>query len=160
MSDNTFAFYRLLVEEVREARRARRELSNIFLTLNIAGVGGLGLIVRDNGQSFDPALAAWFAGAMALVCLIWATSNRYYTRMLKAKYEIIGGYEQRLGEQPLRAEHSAMGGTKAMRAFTLERAMPWLFILGYALFFALQSDLELTPAWDWLAQRVAGLWPR
>lgn len=34
-----FELYKLLVEEAREARRARRELSNIFTTINLAGAG-------------------------------------------------------------------------------------------------------------------------
>ncbi len=149
MADTTFEFYRLLVEEVRDARRARRELSNIFLTLNIAGVGGLGFIARDSG-GLDPALFGWCAAALVLTSLIWATSNRYYTKVLKAKYAIIRGFEDRLGEHPLRDEYNAMGGTKAMRAFTLERIMPILFILGYAVFFAVQSGDWLEPLWAWL----------
>ena len=149
MADTTFEFYRLLVEEVRDARRARRELSNIFLTLNIAGVGGLGLIARDSG-GLDPALFGWCAVALVLTSLIWATSNRYYTKVLKAKYDIIRIYEDRLGEHPLRDEYNAMGGTKAMRAFTLERIMPILFILGYVVFFVVQAGPALDPLWDWL----------
>jgi hypothetical protein len=31
-----------------------------------------------------------------------------------------------------------MGGTKTMRAFTLERAMPTLFVIGYAAFVIIQ----------------------
>ena len=138
MTDITFELYRLLVEEVREARRARRELSNIFMTLNVAGFGGLGLIARDNG-ALNPALAPMLAFALALTCVIWGTSNRYYTGVLKTKYKIIGGYEDKIGEHPLRDEHVAMGGTKAMRAFTLERAMPALFIIGYSAFVFIQA---------------------
>lgn len=36
--------YKLLVEDVRDARRARRELSNVFMTLNIAGMSALGFL--------------------------------------------------------------------------------------------------------------------
>lgn len=138
MTDITFEFYKLLVEEVRDARRARRELSNIFLTLNVAGFGALGYVAGDDG-AFSPALLPMLAFALALTCIIWGTSNRYYTGVLKTKYKIIGGYEDKLGEHPLRDEHTAMGGTKAMRAFTLERAMPALFILGYAAFIAIET---------------------
>ncbi len=154
MADNSFEIYKLLVEEVREARAARRELSNIFLTLNTAGFGALGLIARDNG-ALGPALAPMLAFALTLICVIWGTSNAYYTKVLKAKYKIITDYEDRIGEHPLRDEHVAMGGTKTMRAFTLERAMPILFIIGYCGFLLLQYGQWFEPwckyAREWLA---------
>jgi hypothetical protein len=138
MPDHTFEIYRLLVEEAREARRARRELSNIFLTLNMAGVGALGIIAREQSQ-LDPTLFAWCAVALGFICLIWQTSNTYYNRALKTKYRIITAYENKLGETPLLEEYHAMGGSKVMRAFTLERAMPYLFVLGYVVFYFVQA---------------------
>jgi hypothetical protein len=156
MADNTFELYRLLVEEAREARRARRELANIFLTLNLAGLGGLGLIAREQG-GLNPTLFGWGAVALALTCIIWRTSNAYYNRALKTKYKIITRYEQEMGKTPLLEEYEAMGGTKAMRAFTLERAMPYLFVLAYVVFYLVQVD-----QWDdfvaWLQQQV--IWAR
>ena len=140
MSDLTFDIYRLLVEEAREARRARRELSNTFLTLNLAGLGGLGLIAREQ-SALDPTLFGWGAAALGLTCVIWRTSNVYYNRALRAKYRIITRYEQDLGQTPLFEEYTAMGGAKAMRAFTLERAMPYLFVLAYVVFYLVQAGL-------------------
>lgn len=142
----TFEVYKLLVEEAREARKARRELSNIFLTLNLAGVGGLGLIAREP-SALDPALFAWAAVALILTCIVWRTSNAYYNKALKTKYTIISRYEQELGQTPLTEEYQSMGGSKIMRAFTLERAMPYLFVLGYLVFFVVQtSDLDTIAA--------------
>lgn len=139
MADNLpFEIYKLLVEEVRDARRARRELSNIFLTLNLAGIGALGLIAREN-SALNPALFALLALALATTCAIWQTSMAYYTRVLKAKYEIIGRYEEDIGHTPLRDEYNAMGRSKAMRSFTLERIMPVLFVLAYVVFFVVQT---------------------
>ncbi len=139
MADTTFELYRLMVEEVREARRARRELSNMFLTLNIAGFGALGLIARDNG-ALNPALLPMLAFALVLTCVIWRTSNSYYTHMLAAKYKAIYAVEDQLGMHPIRDEWAALHGKRrAMRWFSLERAMPILFMLGYALFFAIQT---------------------
>ncbi len=157
MTDQTFELFRLLVEEAREARRARRELSNIFLTLNLAGVGALGVIARD-GDGLHPAIFGLCALALALTCVIWRTSNVYYTRVLRTKYQIIARYEERLGESPLKDEYVAMG-KKALRAFTLERAMPFLFILAYAVFFAVQAGgVDLQHWWDsardWIASRT------
>jgi hypothetical protein len=140
MSDYTFETYRLLVEEAREARRARRELSNTFLTLNLAGLGGLGLIAREQ-SSLDPTLFGWGAVALGLTCIIWRTTNAYYNEALKAKYKIITRYEQDLGKTPLYEEYTAMGGSKAMRAFTLERIMPWMFIAAYVVFYLVQVNL-------------------
>jgi hypothetical protein len=62
-----------------------------------------------------------------------------------------------MGKTPLLEEYEAMGGTKAMRAFTLERAMPYLFVLAYVVFYLVQVD-----QWDdfvaWLQQQV--IWAR
>lgn len=134
----TFEIYKLLVEEAREARKARRELSNVFLTLNLAGVGGLGLLAREQ-SALNPALFAWGAVALVLTCLIWRTSNAYYNKALKTKYTIISRYEQDLGHAPLTEEYQTMGGSKVMRAFTIERSMPYLFVVGYVVFFILQA---------------------
>jgi hypothetical protein len=156
MADNTFELYRLLVEEAREARRARRELSNTFLTLNLAGLGGLGLIAREE-TGLNPTLFGWGAFALGLTCIIWRTSNVYYNRALKAKYKIITRYEQEMGKTPLLEEYTAMGGTKTMRAFTLERAMPYLFIVAYIVFYLVQVD-RLDDLILWLQQQV--IWSR
>jgi hypothetical protein len=147
--------YKLLVEEAREARKARRELSNIFLTLNLAGVGGLGLLAREQ-SALNPALFAWGAFALVLTCIIWRTSNAYYNKALKTKYTIISRYEQDLGHTPLTEEYQTMGGAKVMRAFTLERFMPYLFVLGYVIFFVVQAgDLNtLTDAFGDLLRRL------
>ena len=149
----TFEVYKLLVEDVREARRARRELSNIFLTLNLAGIGALGLIARENSQ-LEPALFALCALALATTCMIWQTSMTYYTRVLKAKYDIICKYEDDLGHTPLRDEYIATGRLKAMRFFTLERIMPFLFMFAYAVFFVVQTvgvDTLIQTIQAWLA---------
>jgi hypothetical protein len=154
--DNTFELYRLLVEEAREARRARRELSNTFLTLNLAGLGGLGLIAREE-TGLNPTLFGWGALALGLTCIIWRTSNVYYNRALKTKYKIITRYEQELGKTPLFEEYTAMGGAKTMRAFTLERAMPYLFVVAYFVFYLVQVDM-LDDLILWLQQQV--VWSR
>jgi hypothetical protein len=154
--DRTFDIYRLLVEEARDSRRARRELSNTFLTLNLAGMGGLGLIAREQG-GLNPTLFGWGAVALALTCIIWRTSNAYYNRSLRAKYKIITRYEQEIGKTPLFEEYTAMGGTKTMRAFTLERAMPYLFVLAYIVFYLVQVD-RLDDVILWLQERV--VWSR
>lgn len=154
--DRTFDIYRLLVEEAREARRARRELSNTFLTLNLAGLGGLAFLARGDG-GLSPTLFGWGAFALGVTSFIWLTSNAYYNRTLKAKYRIITRYEQDIGKTPLLEEYTAMGGTKTMRAFTLERFMPYLFLAAYVVFYLVQIE-----RWDdlmlWLQQQI--IWGR
>jgi hypothetical protein len=154
--DRTFDIYRLLVEEARDSRRARRELSNIFLTLNLAGLGALGLIAREQG-GLNPTLFGWGAIALAMTCIIWRTSNAYYNRSLKTKYKIITRFEQEMGKTPLFEEYTAMGGSKVMRAFTLERIMPYLFVLAYIVFYLVQVD-RLDDVILWLQGRV--VWSR
>ncbi len=162
MAEHAFEFYRLLVEEVREARRARRELSNMFLTLNTAGFGALGFLAQGDGDKLDPALFALLAGALAFTCIIWRTSNGYYTLLLAAKYRAIYGLEDELGRHPIREEWDALHGKRrTMKWFSLERMMPVLFILGYVLFLVVQSgqfhfaDLaeQAQSLADWLRER-------
>ena len=144
---STFKLYKLMVEEVRDARRARRELSNVFMSFNLAGVGALGLLAREDGGHLNPALFFWCAFALALTCVIWRTSNAYYTHMLAAKYTTIYELEDQLGVHPIRDEWNSLHGKRAlMKWFSLERSMPILFIVGYAVFFAIQSggvDIEM-----------------
>lgn len=142
MSDTqTFELYKLLVEEVRETKRARRELSNMFLSLNLGGVGALGFLGSDNG-ALHPALVGMVAVALALTCLIWRTSNRYYTVLLDAKYKGIYEVESLLPHRPIQAEYERLRDSRRlMKWATLERAMPWLFVVGYVLFFIVQLGL-------------------
>jgi hypothetical protein len=158
MTDTTFELYRLLVEDVREARRARRELSNVFMSLNLAGVGALGFLARgENG--LEPGLFGWCVAALVLTCLIWRASNSYYTVLLRAKYEEIYELEDKLGISPIRDEWKAIQSKRRiMKWFSLERAMPLLFILGYVVFFAIQFGADgLAALWAQLAALIEGL---
>jgi hypothetical protein len=130
--------YKLLVEDVREARRARRDLSNVFMTLNIAGFSALGFLAKADGLP-NPVLFTLCALALALTCVIWRTSNSYYTVLLAAKYKNIYAIEDDLGVHPIRDEWQTITGKRrVMKWWSLERAMPVLFILGYGVFFAVQ----------------------
>lgn len=142
MADQTFEYFKLLVEEVRDAKRARRELSNTFMTVNLAGVGALAFLAGGGG-GLDPALFGWCAFALALICVIWRTSNSYYTVLLAAKYRELYALEHELGFRALHDEYESIQGKRALaKWFSLERAMPVLFILGYAVFFAVQIGGE------------------
>ena len=57
--------------------------------------------------------------------------------LLAAKYKNIYAIEDDLGVHPIRDEwQSITGKRRAMKWWSLERAMPVLFIIGYAVFFA------------------------
>ncbi len=62
--------YKLLIEDVRDARRARRELSNIFMTLNIAGMSALGFLARPDAGLQDPLLFSLCALALATISIL------------------------------------------------------------------------------------------
>lgn len=162
MAEQTFELYKLMVEEVRDARRARRELSNMFMTLNVAGVGALGFLAGGYGD-LNPALFAWCAFALALTCVIWRTSNSYYTVLLAAKYRGVYTLEEKLGATPLKDEYALVQGKRSIsKWFSLERAMPLLFVFGYAAFFAVQAGgLQLEGLWDagrdWISAIAARL---
>jgi hypothetical protein len=142
MGEHAFEFYQLLVEEVREARRARRELSNMFLTLNTGGVGALGFLAQGEGASLNVALPALLAFALVLTCVIWRTSNRYYTLLLAAKFKAVYALESELGRHPIREEWEQLQGKRrTMKWFSLERAMPAIFIIGYTLFLILHANV-------------------
>lgn len=148
--------YKLMVEDVREARRARRDLSNVFMTLNIAGMGALGFLARADGLP-DPVLFSLCALALATTCVIWRTSNSYYTALLAAKYKNIYAIEDDLGVHPIRSEWAIITGKRrTLKWFSLERAMPVLFILAYIVFCAVHvGDVDvpelLATAWDAVA---------
>jgi len=135
MGAPTFDLYKLLVEEVREARRARRELSNVFTTLNLGGVGALGFLAGPNAGS-SAGLLIWAVVALVLICIVWRTSNAYFTRLLGAKYAILYSVETELGIDPIQREWRAMGDRTLFNFFSFERLMPLLFAIGYAIFIA------------------------
>jgi hypothetical protein len=139
--EHDFDLYKLLVEEVREARKARRDLANVFTSINLAGVGALGFLAKP-GNGLAPVLIAWMAGALILTCIIWRTSNSYYSTMLKVKYDIIYEIEDKLGIDPLRREWRGLPRKGPPKWFSLERAMPWLFVIGYGVFLAYRISLD------------------
>lgn len=137
MGAPTFDLYKLLVEEVREARKARRELSNVFTTLNLGGIGALGFLAGPNAGS-SAGLLIWAVVALILICLVWRTSNAYYTHLLGAKYAILYSVETELGIDPIQREWRALGDRTLFKFFSFERLMPLLFAIGYIVFIAYQ----------------------
>lgn len=137
MGAPTFELYKLLVEEVREARKARRELANVFTTLNLGGVGALGFLAGPNAGA-SAGLLIWAVIALIVICLVWRTSNAYYTRLLGAKYAILYSVETELGIDPIQREWRALGDRSLFKFFSFERLMPLLFAIGYVVFIAYQ----------------------
>ncbi len=157
--DRDFEIYKLLVEEVREVRRARREIVNVYTTLNIAGVGALGFLTSNH--SLNPALLIWLVVALVMICVIWRTSNAYFTTQLNKKYVIIYEREKMLGVDCLEREWHNLPRKGPIRWFGLERSMPLLFIVGYLIFLAYQVTIDdvtgmVQGAW----RPLADIWDR
>lgn len=144
MASDLFEFYKLMLEEAREARAARRGLANTFMTVNLAGVGALGFLAKGEAADRLPdILLIWCAMALMLVCLIWHVSNSYYTRILSAKFVVLDDFENRLGERPLHHEWAELNKRgRGLRFFTLERAMPFMFVFGYVVFLLYATNLH------------------
>ena len=136
MAVEGFDLYKLLVEEVRETRRGRRELANMFTTLNLGGVGALGFLAKGGSGPFTPALLGFLAIALVLTCVIWRMSNSYYTHVLKVKYDIIYDLEQKMGIEALQREYAGLNRRGPVKWFSVERAMPILFVIGYGVLIA------------------------
>lgn len=142
--------YRIMVEEVRDARGARRDASNQYLTTNIAGLLGLHALAGggDSEVTVGPLamptaqapiqLLFGYTFILILICLIWQTSNRYYAFLLRAKMRQLDKLEQQLTSQPLREEYMSFGGTRSGRFFALERSLPLFFVIAYVMFLAYQ----------------------
>lgn len=168
----TFELYKLLVEEVREARKARRDLANVFTTINVAGVGLLGTIAKPSEalavlqdvavgvRTPDAAPVAFIVVALLLTCIVWWTSNAYYTKILAAKYGIVYAIENEMGSAPMQAEWKALGNRTIFKFFSLERMMPVLFAVGYIAFFLYQLPTPgfLAPLRDAITDSVATIW--
>lgn len=163
-----FETYKLLVEEAREARRVRRDLSNTFLTINVVSAGGLGgglgLELSGGDRLFvDATLFAPVTLALIIVNFIWIQSNRYYWEALRVKYAIISEYENQIGVNPLQEEYLRTQPLQNKRMFTFERAMPWVFIATYVAFLCYQFSMDdvravldiVQTAWRSLADRFA-----
>lgn len=135
MAVDGFDLYKLLVEEVRETRKARRDLANMFTSLNLGGVGALGFLAKGDG-AFSPALQIFLCVALVLTCVIWRLSNSYYTRQLQVKYDVIYDQENKLGIDAIQREYAGLSRKGPVKWFSVERAMPVLFIVGYAVLIA------------------------
>jgi hypothetical protein len=78
---------------------------------------------------------------------------------LAAKYRNIYAIEDDLGVHPIRDEwQSITGKRRAMKWWSLERAMPLLFILGYGVFFAVQvGGVDVQSLFDLIRDGTADL---
>jgi hypothetical protein len=151
MGDRDFEIYKLLVEEVRAVRDARRDISNMFTTLNLAGVGALGfLMMPTNG--LDAVFVLWLTIALIFSCFIWMMSNGYYRSLLVVKYATIYSVEDSLGIKHLQREWKSLPKNVIGRWFSLERMMPALFLVGYAVFFVYRIGESAQRALQWIAE--------
>jgi hypothetical protein len=159
MSDRDFEIYKLLVEEVRAVRDARRDISNMFTTLNLAGVGALGFLMTPT-NGLDAVFVLWLTVALIFSCFIWMMSNAYYRSLLVVKYATIYSVEDSLGIKHLQREWKSLPKNVLGRWFSLERMMPALFLGGYAAFFVYRIGESAQGALQWIAEAwtLAAAW--
>lgn len=156
--EHAFDLYKLMVEDVREVRRARRQVSNLFITLNLAGASALGFLLRvDSGM--PAALKLWLVFALVLTCVVWSTANRYYTRLLAVKYGIIYDIENELEIVVLQREWKELPRKGTIKWFGLERRLPFIFIVGYLVFISYQiSSADIAQLTSQVCQHAGQTW--
>lgn len=69
-----------------------------------------------------------------IVCVLWLNSIDSYKRLSSVKYEIINEIEKKLPISPYGYEWSLLSENKKYKRFThIERILPWIFIILFAL---------------------------
>ncbi|WP_395646906.1 hypothetical protein [Terricaulis sp.] len=144
--DRTFELYKIQIEEIRDARRGRRELANTFITLNIGGLGAVAI-------AGDPARLTLYVFGLVMVCILWSTSNAYYTLVLNTRYSTLYEFEKTLGFALVRQEWGAIS-RRPLTWFSLERALPSLFILAYLVFLFYQIPGD---PMSWLENQLSAM---
>lgn len=100
--ERKFELYKMMVEDLRDTRKARRDFANFMVTLNISGLGAL--VTISAAPSSTRATSSALLLALAAVCVVWRASNAYYTRLLAVKYKQAYFAEEALGIDMLRNE--------------------------------------------------------
>jgi hypothetical protein len=152
-----FETYKLMVEDIRDVQRARRETVTTYVTLNIAGIGAIGFLGSDN-QAFDPALVNWLVIGLVLVCFLWQGTERAFLNQLARKYHHVIKQADRLGLDPEWTESIMRWTGRPARTYeqaAVQRLMPFLFMLGYVIFLLHQisADQLLAPMRDLFLRR-------
>lgn len=69
-----------------------------------------------------------------IVCVLWLNSIDSYKRLSSVKYQIINEIEKKLPISPYGHEWSLLSDNKKYKRFThIERILPWIFIILFAL---------------------------
>ena len=136
MADQAFELYKLQVEDLREARRARRESSDQFLSINITTLLSMSLASDRLPYQAFAAICAF----LLMVTLLWISSNRSHDGTLRAKTEVVWRLEEGLvdhaGARPLADEWRILHSRYRIRWFSFDRAIPTLFAVGYVVVIA------------------------
>jgi hypothetical protein len=153
--DSDFRFYELLLAEARTLREARRSTNNFFMSVNVAGLGGLGFLLKEGMAS---GLMLGLALMMAFVCFLWRNSIGHYARLTSIKYKIIREFEARLPAQPIAEEWKAFTrGKPNQGASHIEKLVPTIFGLGYVALPLLALPWPLVAGWIDQARAALGV---
>jgi hypothetical protein len=152
--DSNFRFYELLLAEARTLREARRSTNNFFMSVNVAGLGGVGFLLKEG---IAAPLIAGLALMMAFVCFLWMNSIGHYARLTSIKYKILREIEAKLPMQPIAEEwRQFTRGKPNQGASHIEKLVPLIFGLGYIALPALTLPWAAAAA-PWLAQLRSAL---
>lgn len=129
-------FYELWINDVARLREGRRQTTNFFLSLNLAGSGALGFVLNPTN-----AIAHYYiliaVPAMWLVNLSWIASDRWYLRLTLLKLHFLQLLEKDLPRQPLTDEFARIDQKKPplwwtiLKWLEMESLLPVLFSTAY-----------------------------
>lgn len=137
--------YKLAVE-MADRTSLRRQAANGFFTTLLSVIAVL-FSILDRSEA-DPVRAAWPTVVPAIgvfLCLTWLLVIRSYRMINEAKYQVIVELEARLPAAVYASEWSKLSLHRHLELTTVERAVPALFLVAYALLAA----RALVPFWSW-----------
>jgi hypothetical protein len=135
--------YKLAVE-MADRTSLRRQMANGFFTTLLSALAVL-FSILDKSEA-DPIRSAWPYVVPAIgvfLCLTWLLVIRSYRMINEAKYQVIVELEARLPAAVYASEWSKLSLHRHLELTTVERAVPALFLVAYALLAA----RALVPLW-------------
>lgn len=130
------AQWQTCVEMANSVSQRRDAMNNIFITLNLA-------IVTAVSVTWDLKTLLILVAGIAN-CVIWLLFIRNYKALNAEKFKVINSIEQKLPVKPFNEEwEGLMANKKYMDGTRLEKALPYAFIIIYAVAIILILILKL-----------------
>ena len=149
-SEIFFEQYRIYVESAEETSKRRISTNQLFLTLTSGALAGLSFLVSQN-------LGLW-AGVLGLItstvgfglCMAWKDIIYSYRIINRAKFEVIGKFEESLPASPFwKAEWSLLGSNDPRFNYRslakIESKIPKVMAFGFFIFFLISCLILVRP---------------